>query len=306
MKITAKQWWLIFKDTGGKFLQDKPFVYSSSIAYFAIFSLPAIALITVMIAGSFYENATVKNSMLTQISRMAGTNSAQEVERLMNKITRNTENIQTKVISIATLIFSATSVFVILQESINSIWGIKPKTEGGLVRFLVNRLLSLAMIASMGFLVLVSLVTDTLIAMLKVFINQYFTGLAYYFLWLANTLISGALIATVFALIYMVLPDAKIKWSHAWIGAFITTILFIFGKYLIGFYLKTSNFTESYGAAGSLVALLAWVYYSVLILLFGAEFTYSYTRHVDGIIQPPGQAVAVKVEEIEQEETSAN
>ncbi len=302
MKLSAKDWWRILKDTGKKFIQDQPFVYSSSIAYFAIFSLPAMALITVMIAGSFYENESVRTGMLTQISQMAGQNSAQEVERLMDKVTRNKENTLAKVISIATLIFSATTVFVTLQESINAIWGIKPKPERGFVKFLINRLLSLAMIASLGFLVLISLLSDTLIALLRTFISQYLSGQAYYILWFVNILISSALIATVFALIYMVLPDAKIKWRYVWVGAVITTVLFILGKYLIGFYLNTSDFTESYGAAGSLVALLAWVYYSVLILLFGAEFTYSYTKHLGGIIKPSDQAVAIKIEEIEKED----
>ena len=304
MKITAHEWWQIFKATGKKFIDDNPFVYSSSIAYFAIFSLPAMALLTVMIAGTFYENETVKNEMLTQISQVAGPNGAREVERLMNRVTQDSDNIMTKIIGIGTLIFSATTVFATLQNSINAIWGIRPKPERGLLKFLVNRLLSLAMIASLGFLVIVSLVTDTLIALLRIFIDQYFSDLTYYLVWMIKTSISGAIIALVFALIYMVLPDAKIKWRYVWIGALITTILFFLGKYLIGFYLNTSNFTESYGAAGSLVALLAWVYYSVLILLFGAEFTYSYTKHVGGIIKPSEQAVAIKIEEIEQDKVS--
>ena len=127
-----------FKDTGKKFINDEPFVYSSSIAYFAIFSLPAMALITVMIAGSFYENETVKEGMLAQISEMAGPNSAQEVERLMNKVTKNSDSTLMKFVSIATLLFSATTVFATLQQSINAIWGIKPKPETGLLKFLIN------------------------------------------------------------------------------------------------------------------------------------------------------------------------
>jgi membrane protein len=304
MRLSGKQWWQVFRDTGQRFIEGQAFVYSSSIAYFAIFSLPAMALITVMIAGSFYENESVKSGMLTQISQMAGPNSAQEVERLMDKVTHKSENALAKIISIVTLIFSATTVFVTLQNSINAIWGIKPKPEKGILKFLINRLLSLAMIASLGFLVLISLVSDTLIALFRTFIYQYFTGLAYYLLWFLNTLISSTLIATVFALIYMVLPDAKIKWRYVWVGAVITTILFILGKYLIGLYLNTNNFSESYGAAGSLVALLAWVYYSVLILLFGAEFTCSYTKQLGGIIKPSDQAVAIKIEEIEEEVSS--
>ena len=305
MKIDAKKWWLIFKTTGQNFFNDKPFIYSSSIAYFAIFSLPAIAIITVMVAGSFYKDETVRNEMLTQISHMAGQDSAVEVERLMNKMSRNKNGNLTKIISIITLVFSATTVFVTLQESINSIWKIKPKPEKGFLKFVINRLLSLAMICVLGFLVLASLVSDTVVNLFGDLINHFLSGFTYHLIWVLNTVISSGIIAVVFGLIYMVLPDAKIQWRYVWVGALITTILFVLGKFLIGLYLKNSDFTQSYGAAGSLVALLAWVYYSVLILLFGAEFTYAYTKHLGGRIRPSSHAVAIREEEIEIEDSSA-
>ncbi len=304
MKISTKKWWLIFKTTGRNFLNDRPFVYSSSIAYFAIFSLPAMAILTVMIAGSFYENEIVRNEMLTQIAQLAGQDSAAEVGRLMDKVSRTSGGRLTKIIGVATLVFSATTVFVILQDSINAVWNIRPKPERGFVKFVINRLLSLAMICSLGFLLLISMVTDTFIALFKDFINAYLSGLAYYLLWIINTLISIGVITVVFALIYMVLPDAKIKWKHVWVGALITTILFMLGKYIIGLYLSNSDFTKSYGAAGSLVALLAWVYYSALIMLFGAGFTYAYTKILGGKVKPSQQAVAIRMEEIEQEDAS--
>ncbi len=305
MKIKAKRWWLIFKTTGQNFLDDKPFIYSSSIAYFAIFSLPAVAIITVMIAGSFYQDETVRNEMLTQVAQLAGQNSAMEVERLMDKISRSPKGNLTQIISIITLFFSATTVFVTLQESINSIWKIKPKPEKAFLKFVINRLLSLAMICFLGFLVLLSLVTDTAVAIFGNLINQYLSGFAYHLIWVLNTLISSGILAIVFGLIYMVLPDASIQWRYVWVGAVITTILFLLGKFLIGLYLSRSDFTQSYGAAGSLVALLAWVYYSVLIVLFGAEFTYAYTKHLGGHIRPSSHAVAIREQEIEIEDSSA-
>lgn len=300
-----KKWWGILKATVQEFLQDKPFVYSSSIAYFAIFSLPAIAILTVMIAGSVYENESVRSEMLAQISQLGGKNSAMEIERLMDKIDRPSDGGFTKIASIGALLFSATTVFVILQNSLNAIWNIKSKPEKGIVKFLVNRLLSLAMIGSLGFLLLISLVADTFIALFRNFINEYLSGFVYQFVWLINTAVSTIVILLMFALIYKVLPDAKIRWKYVWVGALITTILFVFGKYLIGFYLSNSDFTESYGAAGSLVALLVWVYYSVVILLFGAEFTYVYTLYTGGKIIPSNQAVAIKIEEIEREDVTS-
>lgn len=300
-----KKWWVIVKSTVQEFLQDKPFVYSSSIAYFAIFSLPAIAILTVMFAGAIYENESVRSEMLAQISQIGGKNSALEIERLMDKIDRPSDSGITKIASITALIFSATTVFVILQNSINAIWNIKSKPEKGFVRFLINRLLSLAMIGSLGFLLLVSLVADTFIALFRNFLNEYLSGFVYQFVWPINTAVSTIIILVMFALIYKVLPDAIIRWKYVWVGSFITTVLFVFGKYVIGYYLSNSDLTESYGAAGSLVALLVWVYYSVLILLFGAEFTYVYTRHTGGEIIPSNQAVAIKIEEIEQEDYSA-
>ena len=305
MKIKAKRWWRIFKTTGQNFFDDKPFIYSSSIAYFAIFSLPAIAIITVMIAGSFYKDETVRHEMLTQVSQLAGQDSAMEVERLMDKlISRSPKGNLTKIISIITLFFSATTVFVTLQESINAIWKIKPKPEKGFLKFVINRLLSLAMICFLGFLVLLSLLTDTIVTFFGGIIHHYLSGFAYHLIWVLNTLISSGILALAFGLIYMVLPDARIQWKYVWVGAVITTILFILGKYLIGLYLSNNDFSQSYGAAGSLVALLAWIYYSVLILLFGAEFTYAYTQHLGGRIRPSSHAVAIKEEEIEIEDPS--
>jgi membrane protein len=301
MKTKAKKWWLIFKTAGQNFFSGRPFIYSSSIAYFAIFSLPAMAIIAVMVAGSFYEDESVRKEMLEQVSQFAGPDSAAEVARIMDKMSQRPEGNLTKIISIATLLFSATTVLATLQESINAIWHIKAKPKKEVVKFLINRLLSLSIVFSLGILLLLSLIADTVLTVFRDLINQYLSAFAYQLIWIINTFVSGGIITVIFALIYMILPDAKIKWKHVWIGALITAILFLLGKYLIAIYLRNTNFTESYGAAGSLVALLAWVYYSVLILLFGAEFTYAYTKHVGGRIMPSNHAVSIKVEEIERE-----
>jgi membrane protein len=301
MKNKAKKWWLIFKTAGQNFFRGRPFIYSSSIAYFAIFSLPAMAIIAVLVAGSFYEDETVRNEMLKQVSQFAGHDSAAEVARIMDKMSQHPKSNLTKIISIATLLFSATTVLATLQESINTIWHIRPKPKKEFVKFLINRLLSLLIVFSLGILLLLSLITDTVLTVFRDLINQYLSTFAYQLIWIINTFASGVIITIIFALIYMILPDAKIKWKHVWVGALITAILFLLGKYLIALYLQNTNFSESYGAAGSLVALLAWVYYSVLILLFGAEFTHAYTKYMGGKITPTSHAVTIKIEEIERE-----
>ncbi|MBR9998349.1 MAG: YihY/virulence factor BrkB family protein [Cyclobacteriaceae bacterium] len=300
MKIPYYMWWQILKDTVTKFFNDNPFQYSATIAYYTILSLPGIAIISVMIASSFFfEDNEVRNELIKQTKLLMGESSAEQIESVLSRASISEESNIMKIIGAVTLVISATTVFVSLQDSLNYIWRIRPKPKKFFVRFLLNRLLSLAMVVSIGFLILVSLMADTLIALLRHTISDYLPGFSYYIFLTVNILFSLGIILLVFASIYKVLPDAQIKWKDVWIGAIVTTIFFTGGKYLISYYLSTSSFSDVYGAAGSLVLLLVWVYYSVLILFFGAEFTYVYTKHKGRIIKPDKNAVGIKIEEIE-------
>ncbi|NJN25777.1 MAG: YihY/virulence factor BrkB family protein [Cyclobacteriaceae bacterium] len=303
-KSSFKDWWTIIKDTFKEFFEKNPLRHCAAIAYYTIFSMPGIAIISVLVAGSFYEDEVVREELIKQIRLLMGDGSARQVEELMGQAVISGESIIMKIVGIVTLIISTTTVFASLQDSLNTIWNIKPKPRKEVVKFLFIRLLSLAMVASLGFLILVSLMADTLLAIFKQTISGYLMGASYYVVWGINLLISMVIITFVFALIFKVLPDAQIKWKNVWVGAIVTTILFLLGKNLIGYYLGTSNFGEAYGAAGSLVALLAWVYYSVLILLFGAEFTFVYNRHFGNKIKPIKHAVTIKVEQVEAEDKS--
>lgn len=299
MKIDLKFTWVVFRDTFKKFFDENPFRHSAAIAYYTIFSLPGIAIISVMIAGSFYEDETVRNELIKQVSLLMGDSSAQQVELIMSRAFQSSDSLVMEIVGAITLLISATTVFVSLQDSLNTIWNIKPKPKKEIVKFFINRLWSLAMIASIGFLILVSLTVDTLLAIVKQAMSGHLEGTSYVLVLIVNVVLSLVIITFVFALIYKVLPDAQIKWNDVWKGAMVTTGLFVVGKYLIGYYLGTSNLGDAYGAAGSLVAMLAWIYYSVLILIFGAQFTFVYNKHKGRVIRPDKGAVAVVIEEVE-------
>jgi membrane protein len=188
-----------------------------------------------------------------------------------------------------------------LQSTLNKIWGIKPKPKRGFVKFLLNRLLSLAMVATIGFLLLVSLVIDAILVLFQSVLSRILEGITLYILNIVNIGISLILVTVIFGLLFKVLPDAKIKWRDVWVGAAITTVLFGAGKYLIGFYLGNSTFNSAYGAAGSLVIILVWVYYSTVIFLFGAELTSVYAEESGSRIEPYDTAVKVQLIEVEKD-----
>lgn len=294
--------WAILKTTVVNFFEDDSMSYASSIAFYTIFSLPAILIIALSIGAAFYERNVVQEELLSQVSRLLGPDSAKEIEAILSHATFDSTSTFAKIVGVITIIFSATTVFISLQASLNKIWGIKPKPKRGLVKFILNRLLSLAMVASVGFLLLVSLVIDALLVIFQGMLSKILEGITLYILNAVNIMISLVLITVIFGLLFKVLPDAKIKWRDVWVGAGVTTVLFTIGKFLIGFYLGNSTFNSAYGAAGSLVIILVWVYYSTVIFLFGAELTSVYTEMTGSQIQPYDTAVKVQMIELEKNE----
>ncbi len=297
-------YWKVLKRTVLKFIEDDPLSYSSSIAFYVVFSLPAILIIVISIAGSFYEDQVVRNSLLDQIRQLFGADSATTVDKILANTRVEGSTLLAKVVGIVTLVFSATTVFLSLQAALNSIWRVKPKPNMDFLKFIRDRLLTLAMVISIGFLLLVSLVLDAFIAILNQALASWFSEDTYYIIWGINVLVSIFVIASVFAMVFKFLPDAKINWPDVRMGAFVTALLFLGGKYLIGFYLGNSSLNEVYGAAGSFVLLLLWVYYSSMILLLGAEFTYVYSRELGHKIKP--SQYAVKIRQVEDKKEVAN
>src|SRR5688572_7088289 len=293
--------WDILKQTVLNFFQDDSFSYASSIAFYTIFSLPAILIISLSVGSTFYERDIVQQELVNQVGRLIGEKSAADVEQILINAALDSTGTVAKIVGIATLIFSATTVFISLQTSLNKIWGIKPKPERGIVKYLLDRLLSLAMVISIGFLLLVSLVFDTVLVVFQNSLTKVLAGWALYLVTAVNIIVSLGLITVIFAILFKVLPDAKIKWKDVWVGAVVTTVFFALGKYLIGFYLGNSSVNSAYGAAGSLVIILIWVYYSTVIFLFGAELTSVYAEKLGRDIQPYHNAVKVQLVEVEKE-----
>lgn len=286
MRIYPK-YWEITKQTVKKFLADNPVSFSAGIAFYTLFSLPAMLLISIWIAASIYDDAVVRKELLEQVRLLFGKESAETVRSILAATGETGRTLWAKIVGIGTLVFSATVVFVSLQEALNHIWNAKPEQgHSGVISFIMHRLLSFAMVVSLGFILLVSLVIDTAIVLFISFIRGYFSEGMAYIVTSINSAISLLIISVVMALIFKLLPDVKIKWRNVWIGAIVTALLFIIGKYMIGLYIGNSNVASAYGAAGSLVLLLLWVYYSSIILLLGAEFTYVHAQYEKA---PPAQ-----------------
>jgi membrane protein len=291
--------WTVLKKTVSNFLDEDSFSYASSIAFSTIFSLPAILIIALSIASTFYERSAVQQELMRQVSWLVGAQSAKEIDNIISNATFDTTSAFAKIVGGLTLGVSATAIFLSLQSSLNKIWGIKPKPQRGWLKFIVNRLVSMAMVISLGFILLVSLLIDTVLVVFQDLVARYMEDVTRYLVTGVNVVISLVFIAFIFGMIFKVLPDASIRWRDVWVGALVTALLFTGGKYLIGLYLGNSSFNSAYGAAGSLVIILVWVYYSTIIVLFGAELTYVYAKESGAEIRPYTNAVKVQIVEVE-------
>ena len=294
----------IGKQTVLEFIENKPMSYSSSIAFYVILSLPAMLMIIIAIAGTVFEDEVVRQTLLQEVKNLFGGESANATERILENTQGVGNTLIAKITGAFVLIFSATTVFISLQDGLNSIWGVKAKPEKNFIKFVLNRLLSFAMIISISFILIVSLALDTTVALLNENVFVGFKDAPILLIKAFNFVLSFFLTSGVLSVILKVLPEVHIKWKDVWAGALFTTILFTIGKYLISIYLASSSLGSIYGAAGSLVLLLIWVYYSSVILLLGAQFTVEFSRERGSIIKPYSHVVIVK--EIESEEGSVN
>jgi membrane protein len=261
-------------------------------------------IVIIYLAGIIYGREAVQGTIFTEIRGLVGADAAMQIQEMIKSAALNRKGGVAATIGIITLVIGATGVFAEIQESINMIWNLKPKPEKGWLKMIINRLLSFSVIVSLGFILLVSLVLTGLIEALMQRLQASFPNITVVVLYIVNLLITFSIITTLFGVIFKVLPDAVIKWRDVVVGSMVTAVLFMAGKFAITFYIGKSDVGGTYGAAGSLVVLLLWVYYSSLILYFGAEFTKAYAASYGSAIHPSKYAVWVKNIEVEQEKGS--
>ncbi len=283
----------LLKKTVVNFIDDNVFKLSASLSYFTIFSMGPILLIMISLAGAFLGTQDVQNRLYRQIQGMIGADSARQVQEIIENIQANDQGTIGTIVGIVLLLFGATGVFTEMQDSINFIWSVKAKPKKGWLKLIMNRLLSFSLVIGLGFVLLVSLIVSTLLDIISEQLTYYLRDYTVYLAYAINLVIVIGVISCLFAVIFKVLPDAHINWKDAFIGASFTSFLFLLGKVGIGIYLGNSDVGETYGAAASIVIILLWVYYSAVILYFGAEFTKTYAMERGGGITPNDTAVFV-------------
>ncbi len=285
-----------------EFVSGNDLKYSASLSYYTIFSLPPLLIIIISLCGFFFGPQAARGEIYGQIAHLVGKDAALQIQEMIKNVALSGNNTFATTIGIITLIFGASGVFGEIQDSINLIWGIKAKPNRGLMKIICNRIISFSMIAAMGFLMLVSLLLNALMDGLNNKLQHYFLSESIVLLYIVNILLLFIFITLLFSIIFKTLPDGNVAWKDALIGATFTALLFMLGKSGIGFYLGNSTVATTYGAAGSLIVILLWVYYSALILYFGAEFTKVYAYTYGSKIIPNSYAVYVENKEIEKEE----
>ena len=278
--------------------EDKASRLSAALAYYTIFSLAPMLLIIIAVTGFFFgQTEVVQSQVMNQIEGLVGADGREFVSNLLTSANNPAKGIFATIVGIITLLFGALGVFNELHNALNTIWEVKEEETKGFIesikKVIFSRLLSFSMILGIGFLLLVSLVISAALSAVQETIGNAIP-VSEILLQILNLVISIGVITVLFALIFKFLPDAEIAWRDVWLGAFVTAVLFSLGKFLIGIYLGNSSVTSSFGAAGSLVLLLLWIYYSAQILLFGAEFTQVYANELGSKIVPEGEKVAAQ------------
>jgi len=277
---------------------------SGSLAYSTIFSIAPLIILIIFLADIFYGRNAIEGTIYGEIRDFVGNDAAVQIQNMIRNASLSGKSHVAVVLGVITLVLGATSVFGEIQDSINIIWGLKPKPKKGWVKMLLNRLWSFSVIGSFGFILLVSLVVNTVIEALMNQLQHLFPGATIVLIYVVNQLVILGVTTLLFGVIFKVLPDARIKWRDVLAGAFATALLFMAGKFVITFYIDHSSVGTAYGAAGSLVVILLWVYYSSAILFFGAEFTKAYAAKHGSRIYPNHYAVWVKLVEVEETDTS--
>jgi membrane protein len=283
----------VLKQTFSEWMEDQAPTLGAALAYYTVFSLAPLLIISISIAGLVFSKEAAQGQIFDQLRGLLGDESGRAMEVMVqNASAEPATGLVATLLGFVTLLFGASGVFAQLQMSLNTIWGVQPKPGRGILGIIQDRILSFGFILVVGFLLLVSLLLTAAIAFVGHRFGDMVPGMEA-LVQILNSIFSLAVIALLFAMIFKFLPDAKIAWRDVWIGAFITAALFTLGKFALGLYLGRSGVGSSYGAAGSLIVLLLWVFYSSQIVFFGAEFTQVYANRFGSRVAPSGNAVAV-------------
>ena len=288
---------LYIKKVLKEFSADDILKYSASLAYYTVFSIAPLLVIISTLSAIFFGQDAVQGQVYEQLEGLVGSVAAVQIQDIIKNIHLTGNNFFASVVSIIILLIGATTIFGEVQDSFNKIWGLRIKTKKTWWKLIVTRVLSFSLILCIGFIMIVSLVLNALVSAFGKFIGRYIHNFSVYFIEITEAFLSLLVATFLFSLMFKWLPDAKIKWKDVLFGGLITAIFFTLGKLAIGFYLGKSNLTTLYGAAGSIIIIMVWVYYSSIILYLGAEFTKVHAKLYGGKIYPNDFAEWIKIEE---------
>lgn len=294
-----KDTWPLLKEAFAGFGSHKVTKMSGSLAYYTVFSMGPLLVVIISLCGLFLGTEAIEGKVYAVMKGFIGQDTAAQLQDIIrNASLKDKSNIAT-IVGIITLFIGATSVFAEIQDSINIIWGLRPKPKKGWLKMLRNRFLSFSVIVSLGFLLLVSLVITGIVEAIMYRLQSRYPDVVFIIFYVVNLILTLGISLLIFSVIFKVLPDAKIKWKDVFVGALFTSIMFLLGKFAISIYIAQTKVGSMYGAAGALVVLLVWVYYSAIILYLGAEFTKAYAIKYGSNIYPNDYAVTTKEIEIE-------
>lgn len=305
-KIPLKILWKLLKTTIKNFGEDKVMKLSAALAYYTIFSMGPLLVVIISLCGLLFSREAIEGKVYSLLIHFMGSETATQVQDMIKNVGTDNNTFIATVIGLVVLLLGATSIFSEIQDSINLIWGLRAKPKKNWLKYLQNRFLSFSVIISLGFLLLVSLVLSSIIESVSTSLSKIFPEITLVVFYIINLILTVVISTLIFGTIFKVLPDAKIKWKDIFAGSVVTSILFLIGKFGISIYLSKTNVGSTFGAAGSLVVLLVWAYYSSVILYLGAEFTKAYAFEFGCKIHPNDYAVKIEQVVIEKGEQTKN
>jgi membrane protein len=300
------QLWTTFRTAVKTFVSENYIRYSATISYYTIFSLVPLLIITISLCGYFFGRQAMEGKIFSEIRTLVGDSAALQIQQMLQHVASAQGSFVAKAVGIIAMVLGVTGVFTEVQDSINRIWNLKAKPKLGRKQYLIKRVISFGIFSIIGLMLILSIIINWLIDLFGNYLVHFFGDASVYMVFAINRIVVIAIVATLFTFMFKYLPDGKVKWKDALRGAVFTSTFFMIGKAVIGYYLAHSHMASVYGAAGGLVVLLLWIYYSSVILYFGATFTKVHAYLYGGKIVPRSYVVYLEVKEIKPGKGKAN